>query len=463
VRTARRHGARVLQRVPLIRGLALRMPAREARRLTGERAVVAVTLNSHVKPQGISSANLVSTYPKAVAVDKLWGGTMPGLTTPLTGAGVGVAIIDTGIAGDMVDFQGADGRSRVVANVVTNPQAATAGDAYGHGTHVAGILAGNGWNRAAGDPLDGDYVGIAPEASLIAIKASDDAGNATVLDVINGLQFAVDHKADYNIRVVNLSLSSDTPQSYKTDPLDAAVESAWLHGIVVVAAAGNRGTAADAVSYAPGNDPYAITVGATDDQGTKDWHDDSVAAYSSSGTTQDGVAKPDVLAPGAHIVSTLAPGSAFTTLCPACVVGGGYIRAGGTSMAAPVVAGAAALLLQQHPDWGPNDVKAALVKTDHALAGSAGGEIAMDRAVNPGPLPATNQGLSPNALVDPATGNTDTTRSSWSRSSWSTAGGGLAAGWARSSWSCGCAASGTTVDPTRSSWSRSSWSSRLEP
>ena len=108
--------------------------------------------------------------------------------------------------------------------------------------------------------MRGRYVGIAPDANLISVKVSDDQGEASVLDVIYGLQFVVDNKAAYNIRVVNLSLESTTPGSYKTDPLDAAVEAAWFKGIVVVTAAGNRGTAEDAVSYAPANDPYVIAV-----------------------------------------------------------------------------------------------------------------------------------------------------------------------------------------------------------
>src|SRR5207302_8034048 len=130
--------------------------------------------------------------------------------------------------------------SRVVETAVTNPLAQTATDTYGHGTDVAGIIAGNGNNRSNNDPLDGQYVGVAPNANLISIKVSDDTGNATVLDVIYGLQFAVDHQSDYNIRVVNMSLDSNTAQSYTTDPLDAAAEAAWTHGMVVVAAAGNR-------------------------------------------------------------------------------------------------------------------------------------------------------------------------------------------------------------------------------
>ena len=149
--------------------------------------------------------------------------------------------------------------------MITAPGATTPGDGFGHGTHVAGIIAGDSTTRAAGDPFKGKYVGMAPGANLIAIKAADDAGNSTVLDVINGIAFAVDHKASFNLRVLNLSLAADTPQSYKTDPLDAAVEYAWQKGIVVVVASGNRGTAADAVQYAPANDPFVISVGGVDE------------------------------------------------------------------------------------------------------------------------------------------------------------------------------------------------------
>jgi serine protease AprX len=300
-------------------------------------------------------------------------------------------------------------------------------------------------------------VGIAPEANLISVKASDELGNATVLDVIYGLQFVVDHKSDLNIRVVNLSLESTVQQSYKTDPLDAAVESAWFNGIVVVAAAGNHGATAAAANYAPGNDPYVISVGGVDDQGTKGTSDDVPAGWSSVGRTQDGFAKPEIMAPGAGIVSNLAPGSVFSTLCPACIVAGSYIRAGGTSMAAPVVSGVVALMLERRPDWTPDVVKAVLTRTGRDVAGSVPEVNAGSAVFSTTPRPA-NQGLEPNALVDPATGDIDYSRSSWSRSSWSTAPDALAAGFARSSWSCDCATAGDAVDPSRSSWSRSSWS-----
>src|SRR4051812_37742690 len=341
-----RAGGRVTRDLHLIHAVGAALDRTAEQQLSHDPAVAQVSVAARVRSQSVRNVedrNVATSYGLSVAASKLWND-----GDQLTGKGIGVAVIDTGIAGDLPDFQvsDTDASGRVVAAVVTNPDATTATDTYGHGTHVAGILAGNGNNRPAGDPLRGKYVGVAPDANLISIKASDDDGNASVIDVIYGIQFAVDHAADYNIRVINLSLESATPQSYKTDPLDAAVESAWFKGIVVVAAAGNRGPVADAVQYAPGNDPYVITVGGADDRGTAGTADDNSTPWGSIGATQDGFAKPEVIAPGAHIVSTLAPGSAFASLCPGCVrEGGAYFQAGGTSMSAPVVSGVVALLL----------------------------------------------------------------------------------------------------------------------
>ena len=180
-----------------------------------------------------------------------------------------MAVIDSGISGDLPDFKGADGRSRMTVNEISS-SATRAGDDVGHGTHVAGIVAGDTVHRDVADPSYGAYIGIAPDADIIALKVADDAGDVTMVDVITALQYAVRHKDELGIRVVNLSLSSDTPGSYRDDPINAAVEFVWHSGIVVVVAAGNRGSAADAVQYPPGNDPYVISVGATDELGTAD-------------------------------------------------------------------------------------------------------------------------------------------------------------------------------------------------
>jgi len=453
----RANGGRVTRELSIINGLAVRMSAARAARLAHVDGVRVVSLNAGVKKNslvgGIDTSLIQTSYPDSVQAPKAWSST--------TGKGIGVAVVDTGIAGTLPDFRtsASNSTSRVVATVATNPYATSDNDSYGHGTHVAGIIAGNSTNRPSNDPLKGHYVGVAPDANLVSVKVADEQGNATLLDVIYGLQFVVDNKDAYNIRVVNLSLESTQAQSYKTDPLDAAVEAAWNSGIVVVAAAGNRGTASDAVDYSPGNDPYVISVGGVDDMGTKNTIDDTVASWSSTGTTQDGYAKPDVLAPGAHIVSNLAPNSAFASMCPSCIVDGQYIRAGGTSMAAPMVAGAVADMLQLRPGLTPDQVKAAVIANGRNVQSSSLDEVSANNLAY-GSIPTSNPnaGLTPSTLIDSSTGNIDYTRSSWSRSSWSRSSWSRSS-WSRSSWSCNCSrtASGG-IDSTRSSWSRSSWS-----
>jgi serine protease AprX len=463
-----RVGGQVFAQLHIIPALAVRLTAGQARRLAADPAVHAVSLNATIRGSsaGFDLARRLVNGALASTSDVSWVGSAL-WRWGLTGTGIGVAVIDTGVDGQLPVFAAPSGGSRVIATAVTNPSAHTVLDTYGHGTDVAGIIAGNGNLLSSSDPLRGRYSGAAPDANLISIKASDDTGAATVLNVIYGLQFAVDHAAQYNIRVVNLSLDAATAQSYTTDPLDAAAESAWMHGLVVVAAAGNRGGAPDAVSYAPANDPYVITVGATEAHGNNDPLDDAVAAFSSRGITQDGFAKPDVTAPGAHIVSVLAPNSAFATLCPGCAIGGEYIKTSGTSMAAPVVSGLIADLLQARPDLTPDQVKA-IVTDPAAFSNPAIRELDGFRALWVHPSTPANQGLTPNSLIADAAGNVDPAASSWSASSWSAATGDLAAGFAASSWSCTCSGAGTQpVGTSASSWSASSWSasswSVLEP
>jgi serine protease AprX len=401
-------GGRDTADLHVINGLGARMTAAQAVQIARRDRVRAVSLNATVKSDSIDPTALETSYNQSIRSSEIWD-------RPATGKGVGVAVIDTGIAAGLDDFRASrtDRRSRVVASAVTNPDADTPRDTYGHGTHVAGIIAGNGANRDPSDRLRGEYVGVAPDANLISVKVSDDSGDASVLDVIYGIQFAIDFKDTYNIRVVNLSLESTQAESYKTDPLDAAAEAAWFSGIVVVAAAGNRGNDEDAMSYAPGNDPFVISAGAVDDQGTAPIHDDELADWSSRGITQDGFRKPDVTAPGAHIVSTLAPNSAFAQLCESCVVSGEYIRAGGTSMSAPMVAGAVANILERNPGLTPDEVKDAIVRTQRKVR-DGGREVQLVQALGLSTSSAlgANEGIEPNSLVDP-------TRSRWSRSRWS--------------------------------------------
>jgi serine protease AprX len=383
----------------------------------------------------------------AIRADKAW--------YRATGNGVGVAVVDTGIAGDLPDF-GRSGQSRVIASVVTNPCAKDATDHVGHGTHVAGLVAGNSLNHPGLKRLMGRYMGVAPKANLISVKVSDDDGDTTVLDVIYGLQFVVDHKDQLGIRVVNLSLTSSVAESYKTDPLDAAVEAAWFAGIVVVAASGNDGTSADAVSYAPGNDPYVITTGAMDDRDTRSLDDDTLASWSSRGVTQDGFTKPEILAPGTRLVAPLAPRSDFQDLCRKCMVGRNYFRLSGTSMATAVVSGSAALLLEKRPNLTPNQVKGILISTRRDVPG-VGAVVDANAALDGNG--SANTGLAPSNLIDAATGTIDWSRVSFRRASFRDASGSpFGALWTRVSFRCDCGldASGQ-VDANRVSFRRVSF------
>ncbi len=339
-----------------------------------------------------------NVYPEAIGADQLWD-------EGDRGQGVGVAVVDTGIVNSR-DF----GDGRVVA---TLPRDAERGDGYGHGSHVAGLIAGDGTRS------DGRYEGVAPGANLINVRVGDDTGAATISDVISGLQLVLENQRRFNIRVVNLSLRVDVPQSYTTDPLDAAVEFLTFRGILVVAAAGNTGSAADAVSYAPGNDPFVLTVGAVDDAGTESLADDAVPSWSSRGTTQDGFAKPDVYAPGRHLVSVLSPRSVLAQEMPESIVGRYYMQLSGTSMAAAVTSGAAALVSHEHPDWTPGQVKQALVEGAATLPADASAHVIQaDTSAGFDSVSDASPAVTPNLLLLQATGVADPESIKWGSIKW---------------------------------------------
>src|ERR1017187_3635505 len=284
---------------------------------------------------------------------------------------------------DVQDLHGSSGWSRVVYNQnFTSLYFWDAFDRYGHGSHVAGIVGGNG-SKSTGSQYFYTFNGIAPNVNLINLRVLDQNGAGTDSQVISAIQTAIALKSKYKIRVINLSLGRPVFESYTLDPLCQAVEQAWKAGIVVVVSAGNDGrnntyaTNGYGTITAPANDPYVITVGAMKSMGTPSRADDLIATYSSKGPTAvDHIAKPDLVAPGNQVISLYNPGLALAKLYPGNDIPNSlyqtngnnkasstYFVLSGTSMAAPMVSGAAALMLQQNPALTPDQVKAALMQT----------------------------------------------------------------------------------------------------
>ena len=286
------------------------------------------------------------------------------------GAGVTVAVVDSGVTPWHDDLADGWGHQRVVRFVDFVNAGHTPYDDYGHGTHVAGIIAGSGFDSS------GARTGIAPAAGLVVLKALDASGRGRISNVIAAIDYAIEQRAALNVRVINLSVASGVYESFETDPLALATERAVRAGIVVVAAAGNHGVSPeDRTRYrgitSPGNSPWVLTVGASSHMGTVARQDDTVAVFSSRGPTAiDQVAKPDVVAPGVGVTSLAAPESAFYSTWSPFLLSGTvptahvpYLSLTGTSMASPVVAGTVALMLQANPSLTPNAVKAILQYT----------------------------------------------------------------------------------------------------
>jgi serine protease AprX len=299
-----------------------------------------------------NTANQIYDFVKDIGADQVWNN-----APYLRGEGVTVAVVDSGIA-QHPDFQ-ADGSSRIVNSINFSSYSTDANDDNGHGTHVAGIIGGDS------SAVDGLHMGVAPRVNLLNIKVSNDQGMSLTSDLLAALEWIYNNKDAYNIRVVNLSFNSTVPEPYHVSPLSAAVELLWFSGIVVVVSSGNNGTGSAPVTvYPPANDPFVITVGAADQMGTLGIGDDGVASFSAYGTTEDGFNKPEIVAPGRYLTSEFPGTSARLNIDhPSHYVDPYYFRMSGTSMAAPVVAGAVALLIQNEPYLTPDQVKFRLMAT----------------------------------------------------------------------------------------------------
>ena len=290
-----------------------------------------------------------------------------------------IAIVDSGIDASRADFG-----NRVIEQVTKTERAPNSpGDGYGHGTAVASVAAG----QAEG------YVGAAPGAKLVSIDVLDDNGVGNVSDVIAAADWIYENRERLDIRVANFSLHGTTLASLVSDPLDRAVERLWQSGIVVVAASGNYAVdgAESAVPFAPGNDPFILTVGATDTRGSFTQRDDIAAPWSAWGYTRDGFAKPELVAPGRYIAAAVSADAKLARDRPDRVVEPGYLQLSGTSLAAPVVAGTVSTLLGRHPSWTPDQVKGALMLTAKPLP------QATPRSVGVGAVSAADAA----AVVDP--------------------------------------------------------------
>lgn len=364
-------GGRIGRRLPLLNAVVVELPNQALTRIADHSGVKSMHWDRPVN----SSMNQAAVTIGARAVRQTMG---------YDGAGIGVAVIDSGISSwhDDLTYAGAStevktaGSQRVAKFVDFINGLESTYDDNGHGTHVSGIIAGNGYDSR------GAHAGVAPGAHLVGLKVLDSTGRGVISNVIAALEWSITNKAAYNIRVVNLSVGAAVTQSYNTDPLTLAAKHAVDAGLVVVTAAGNLGRNAEGQPQyggimAPGNAPWVLTVGAYSHQGTIRRTDDVMAAYSSRGPTAiDYAAKPDLVAPGTGIVSLSDPASTLYSTKAAYLLDGTvsldykpYLSLSGTSMSAPLVSGSVALMLQANPNLTPNLVKAILQYTAQVYTG----------------------------------------------------------------------------------------------
>jgi serine protease AprX len=450
-RAVRRIGGTVGRRLPLASAFSARLPRGGLAALRRSPAVAGVWDDARVNMR--STGDCSSSDPAcfdALPAESAWQRAigLDAVPNKFQGDGAAVASIDTGV------MPTANLAGRIAARVDLTAEADGL-DHFGHGTHMAGLIAGDGTTSLEA------FTGSAPEARIVSVKVAGWDGATDVSTVIAGLQWVVSNRDRLGIRVVNLSWGTDATQGYGVDPLDRAVERAWAAGLVVVVSAGNTGPAAGTVAK-PADDPYVITVGAADINGTALPGDDTVASFSSRGPTADGIEKPDLVAPGVSLVSDRAPGSTIDAFRPAARFGAGLFKGTGTSQASAVVAGVAARMLDVNPALTNDQLKGVLLSTaDPRVAGVGAGAGMVDAdaatvAVMPvkkGParvLPTANRGLTPSTgagsleatrgsqhvfadldgdgVADPVTGEVDALGRPWDADAYA------AAAWGATTW-----------------------------
>jgi serine protease AprX len=449
----------------VINGGAAQLTGAQIADLAARKDVVAVTLDAPMTASGNgpTTTSLSSCpcgfegvyWPYVTGVTGFWP--KPGAKSTPPPQAPAIAVVDSGVDAANPMFGG-----RVVKDVkLTTLTPNAAGDGRGHGTFVAGLAAG----------MTSNWGGASPTSKIVSLDVLNDKGKGMTSDVIAAADWIFQHKDEYNIRVANFSLHAEGPSTFLEDPLDKAVEKLWLSGVVVVAASGNyaEGGASSGVLYAPANDPFVITVGALDLNGTQDSVDDVNAPWSAYGSTADGFSKPELGAPGRFMIGAVPTASTMPLERPDRVIAPGFMWMSGTSFASPIAAGAAADLLALHPGWTPDQVKGALMASAKAVPsaapGSAGvGELKLDAAALVTSPPNPNLALDHYLTSDPLGSSTPVfdaaswaeaarasaswDSASWNEASWSDA------SWAEASWA---EASWATASWTDASWADASW------
>jgi serine protease AprX len=372
-------GGHMTRTLAVLYGGTAEVPAGALSSLEHAPCVAEVTPDSPVQFYSIGGYDPTSDVASLYSTTQIVGAQNPWGKSGATGKGVGVALIDTGVA----PVQGLNGSGQVIngpdLSFASQAQQLIYNDEYGHGTHMAGIIGGNDIYNSAYQSSQGagpyagntnNFIGVAPDAHILNMKVADENGVADISQVIAAIDWVVAHKNDngLNIRVINLSFGTNSTQSYALDPLAFSAEFAWRSGIVVVAAVGNFGSTSNGVSD-PAYDPYLLAVGASDTQKTLTTSDDTVASFSSVG---NGVRNPDLVAPGVHIASLRDPGSNIDLQYGStATVATRFFRGSGSSMATAVVSGAVADFISAYPNATPDQVKWALTSTARPLNGQS--------------------------------------------------------------------------------------------